>query len=84
MSASNLEQIAEQLADRDREYVAGLHPEERDVVLSTMGRHMRLGGVEVGEPVPALALSRLEDGAPVRLDALVADRPLVLVFGSFT
>ena len=84
MSASDLEQIAERLDARDREYVAGLDPEERDVVLSAMGRYMRSGGVEVGESVPALGLSRLETGEPVRLDALGADRPLVLVFGSFT
>jgi hypothetical protein len=84
VSASNLERIADQLDARDREYVAGLDPEERNVVLSAMGRYMRSGGVEVGEPVPALTLSRLEDGAPVHLDALAADRPLVLVFGSFT
>ena len=84
MSASDLEQIVERLEARDREYVAGLDPEERDVVLSAMGRYMRSGGVEVGEPVPALALPRLETGEPVQLAALGADRPLVLVFGSFT
>ena len=84
MSASDLEQIADRLDARDREYVAGLDPEERDVVLSAMGRYMRSGGVEVGESLPALALSRLETGEPVQLAALGADRPLLLVFGSFT
>jgi hypothetical protein len=84
VSSIGLRQIADGLDTRDREYVAGLGPEERDVVLSTMGRYMRSGGVEVGGPVPALELSRLEDGEHVQLDALVADRPLVIVFGSFT
>jgi hypothetical protein len=82
--SSDREQIAERLDARDREYVAGLDPGERDVVLSAMGRYMRSGGVEVGDRVPALELSRLESGGPVRLDGLVVDRPLVLVFGSFT
>jgi hypothetical protein len=84
VSASDLEQIAERLDARDREYVSGLDPEQRDVVLSTMGRYMRSRGVAIGDPVPALGLSRLENGEPVRVDALVADRLLVLVFGSFT
>jgi len=84
VSASDLEQIAKRLDARDREYVSGLDPEERDVVLSAMGRYMRSRGVEVGEPLPALALSRLETGESVLLAALGADRPLLLVFGSFT
>ena len=69
---------------RDREYVATLDPEERGVVVATLLRYQRSGGLGAGDLVPELELVRLDDSEPVRLENLVGERPLVLVFGSFT
>ena len=84
MSASDLEQIAERLDARDREYVSGLDPEQRDVVLSTMGRYMRSRGVAIGDPVPQLELVRADDVSAVRLSDLLEGKPALLIFGSYT
>jgi hypothetical protein len=72
------------LDPRDREYVESLGPEERGVVTSTILRYRREATLRVGDPVPAPSLHRLEDGRRVLVPDLVAGRPLVLVFGSFT
>jgi hypothetical protein len=71
------------LDPRDREYIATLEADEREVVVSTILRYQRRDGLQVGDPLPVLRLFRLDDGGPVQLDALI-DGPLVLVFGSFT
>lgn len=42
------------------------------------------GILQVGDLVPELAITRLEDGVPVSLSDLYRERPLVLVFGSYT
>lgn len=72
------------LDPRDREYTATLGGEAREVVVSTVHRYRHEDRLRVGDPVPALAVVRLEDGSPVSLAELIVDRPLVLVFGSFT
>jgi hypothetical protein len=72
------------LDPRDREYIAGLDGEEREIVVSTIARYQRQSGLRAGESIPALELYRLDDGEHVRLVELAAGRPLVLVFGSFT
>ncbi len=72
------------LDPRDREYIATLEAAEREVVVSTILRYQRQGGLRVGDRQPAIELFRLDDGDPVHLDALIDGRPLVLVFGSFT
>ncbi len=69
---------------RDREYVATLDPEERAVVVATLLRYQRGGGLGVGDLVPELDLVRLDDSEPVRLETFAGERSLVLVFGSFT
>jgi hypothetical protein len=69
---------------RDREYVATLDPEERAVVAATILRYQRSGRLRVGDALPALELVRLDDSDPIHLETLAGDRPLVLVFGSFT
>jgi hypothetical protein len=47
-------------------------------------RQRREGTLEVGDPAPDAPAVRL-DGAPARLlEAKRPDRPLVVVFGSFT
>lgn len=72
------------LEPRDRAYAESLGAEERKVVLSTVLRYRHPDRLQVGDPLPSLELVRLEDGRAVRLDALADDRPLVLVFGSYT
>ena len=74
----------ERLDPRDREHADGLDVDEREVVVSTVARYRRPDVLRVGDDLPALSARRLEDGSPVELRALVVDRPLLLVFGSFT
>lgn len=72
------------LDPRDREHVQSLPPDERGVVVATVERFRRPERLAAGDPLPQVGLVRLEDGARVSLEALVDNRPLVLVFGSFT
>ena len=72
------------LDPRDRAYVEELDAGEREVVVSTLLRYRRPDRLAVGDPLPDLAAARLEDGSPVALRDLAVDRPLLLVFGSFT
>jgi hypothetical protein len=72
------------LDPRDAEYAATLPADERDTVLDTVTRFRRPERLRVGDELPELELLRLDDGSAVELASLVAGRPLVLVFGSFT
>jgi hypothetical protein len=72
------------LDPRDLEYAATLAGEEREAVFTTVTRFRRPDRLGVSDPLPDLELLRLEDRARVPLGSLVVDRPLVLVFGSFT
>ena len=72
------------LDPRDVEYAQSLPADERKTVVETVSRFRRPDSLGIGDALPELELLRLEDGAPVALASLVADRPLVLVFGSFT
>ena len=69
---------------RDRAYVEELDADEREVVVSTLVRYRRPDRLAVGDHLPDLAAARLEDGSRVALRDLARERPLVLVFGSFT
>jgi hypothetical protein len=44
----------------------------------------RAGTLEPGQPAPDFALKPLDGGAPVRLSSFHGQRPVVLVFGSYT
>jgi hypothetical protein len=72
------------LDPRDAEYAETLPPEERDTVLATVTRFRRPDRLRVGDALPQLELLRLDDERPVDLGSLVAGKPVVLVFGSFT
>ena len=74
----------ERLDPRDRAYAESLAPADRDVVVATVARHRRPERLAVGDPIPALGPASLEDGSLVELRRLTDDRPLLLVFGSFT
>jgi hypothetical protein len=50
----------------------------------TLWMRARKGQVNVGDAAPGLAVKKLEDHTPTDLDSLWADRPVVLVFGSYT
>lgn len=81
----SIEQRLEKLEDRDRAYVAELEDEEeRATVASTLLRYRRPDRLREGDRVPPLSLLELESGRPVALESLLSERPLVLVFGSFT
>ena len=81
----SIEQRLDELEDRDRVYVAELEDEEeRATVVSTLLRYRRPDRLREGDRVPSLSLLELESGRPVGLESLFSERPLVLVFGSFT
>ena len=51
----------------------------------TLWTHARAGTLQVGSPAPDFALMRLDKSAQVQLSSLTAQqRPVVLVFGSYT
>jgi hypothetical protein len=50
----------------------------------TMWTDARKGTLKVGDPAPDFAVKALDTGTPVRLASLWGDKPVVLVFGSYT
>ena len=54
------------------------------IPFETMWSRARAGTVNVGDVAPSLTVKRLEDKTPVELGTLWADKPVVLVFGSYT
>ena len=50
----------------------------------TLWSRARKGQLNVGDAAPALTVKKLEDHTPTDLGSLWADRPVVLVFGSYT
>jgi hypothetical protein len=84
MASARSHDLSARLDPRDREFVATLDPSEREIVTSTILRYQTADRLEVGDAVPALSLHRLDANGRVPLTELGRDRPLVLVFGSFT
>jgi hypothetical protein len=72
------------LDPRDRAYAGELEGDERELVVATVARYRRPDRLQVGDELPALGAVRLADGARVALRDLARERPLLLVFGSFT
>ena len=50
----------------------------------TMWTHARSGSLQPGDVAPALTLERLGDHQPVPMASLWEERPVALVFGSYT
>ncbi len=48
------------------------------------GRQARKGDLQVGDPMPEVDVHELPSGEARSLKSLITNRPLVLVFGSFT
>ncbi len=57
---------------------------QRAVMTDSVMRYRRADSLNVGDPLPALTLTRLTDGAPVPLAGLAGLKPLVLIFGTYT
>ncbi len=74
----------ERLDPRDRAYADELGGDEREIVVSTVARYRRPDRLAVGDRLPNLTATALDDGSPVDIAELARERPLVLVFGSFT
>jgi len=54
------------------------------IPFETLWSRARAGHVNVGDTAPSLTVKRLDDKTPVDLGSLWAERPVVLVFGSYT
>jgi hypothetical protein len=50
----------------------------------TLWMRARKGQLNLGDPAPGLTVKRLEDHTATDLASLWADKPVVLVFGSYT
>ena len=69
----------------DRAYVESLTPgPERDAVVASLLRYRNPEALEAGDPLPTATVRGADDLEPIELSELVRDRPLLLVFGSFT
>ena len=54
------------------------------IPFETLWSRARAGHVNVGDTAPSLPVKRLEDKTPVELWSLWSEKPVVLVFGSYT
>src|SRR5579859_3777590 len=54
------------------------------IPFETLWSRARKGSVVVGDAAPSLTVKKLEDKTPVDLDSLWNEKPVVLVFGSYT
>jgi hypothetical protein len=50
----------------------------------TLWTRARRGQLGVGDTAPGLTVKKLEDHTPIELTSLWAEKPVVLVFGSYT
>ena len=56
----------------------------QDVVSSEDYRNLMTAKVAVGDRAPEFELARIDGGGSVRLTSLLAEQPVVLIFGSYT
>jgi hypothetical protein len=56
----------------------------QDVMASADYRNLMTAKVAEYDPAPEFELQRIDGGGTVRLASLVAERPVALVFGSYT
>ncbi|PWT76141.1 MAG: hypothetical protein C5B46_01600 [Proteobacteria bacterium] len=54
------------------------------IPFETLWSRARKGQLNPGDPAPSLTVKKLEDKTPVNLDSLWTEKPVVLVFGSYT
>ncbi len=69
----------------DRRYVESLAPGvEREAMIASLSRYRTPEVLRAGDALPEVTVRRAEDFEPIGLARLVRERPLLLVFGSFT
>ena len=69
----------------DRAYVESLAPgPERDAVVASLLRYRNPDVLQPGDPLPTLVVRDADELQSIGLAELVRDRPLLLVFGSYT
>ena len=54
------------------------------IPFETLWSRARKGTLEIGSSAPSFTVKKLEDKSPMDLGSLWADKPVVLVFGSYT
>jgi hypothetical protein len=64
-------------------FTAGMQPERRAVMLKFIAERETLAP-EVGTEAPDFKLPRLDSGAQVQLSSLRGQKPVALIFGSYT
>ena len=85
MEPLSSEAAVELVDEADRRFVESLAPgAERDTVVASLARYRSPDTLRVGDPLPDVTVRRAEGLEPVALADLVTDRPLLLVFGSYT
>lgn len=84
MSEEDAKKIPALLDERDRAYIEAMpNGDEREAALCTVTTYRRPDRLKPGDPLPELELTALKDGGTIKL-ASERDRPLVLLFGSYT
>ena len=69
----------------DRAYVESLAPgPDRDSVVASLIRYRNPEALDPGDILPTVTVRDADDLESVEIAALVRDRPLLLVFGSYT
>jgi hypothetical protein len=72
------------LDERDRGYIEAMEDAvEREAASCAVTTYRRPDRLKHGDPIPTLALARLENGGKTNLSTL-RGRPLILLFGSYT
>ena len=69
----------------DRGYVETMAPgAERDIVIASLARYRAPEALVAGDPLPHVTARHADGLEPVAVPELSRERPLLLVFGSFT
>jgi hypothetical protein len=70
---------------RDESFISRVSDEQqRQVMTDSVVRYRRADRLGPGDRLPVLPLTRLSDDETVQTTDLPANRPLVLIFGSYT
>jgi hypothetical protein len=70
---------------RDESFISRVPDEhQRRVMTASVERYRRADRLGPGDMLPVLPLTRLSDGETMQTTDLPANRPLVLIFGSYT
>ncbi len=86
MERAVADETVDEIVDaEDRRYVESLaRGPERDAVIASLIRYRNPEVLEPGDVLPTVTVRGADDLEPIELATLVGDRPLLLVFGSYT